>query len=276
MPLSNLREFMSANWFLSLDKNSDILFEILELEKNWQSAISPEKVELSLDFYVEQLLQVLDGEELGQQSLYRVLDAIYDELAFSGPGMQQLPESALSSLSYCISARTGNHMTLAVVVSYLLKQLGFNAFIAELESDVTLVVMLNNAEMIVVDSITGATEYLITSDDLNESFVNGLASFAKPVPNDELIKEIISEQKLCLLAEGHLEEALACVETMMEMLPEDPYERRDRGIVLQQLDCEQWAKEDLKYFIKACPNDPMASFFKMQLEEQVLPVHTIH
>lgn len=267
---------MSANWFLSQAKTSDILFEILDLEQNWQHKISRNSIDRDLAYCAHHLSNYVDSNEPTQQELYDVLDAIYDELAFSGPGLQDLPESALGSLSYCINARTGNQITLAIVVSHLLNGLGFRSFIAELEQDVALVVMLNNAEMMIVDAITGSTEYVITSDDINESLVNGLASFAKPVPTDELVKEVISEQKVCLLAEGHLEEALACVETMMEMLPEDPYERRDRGIVLQQLDCDQWAKDDLKYFIKACPNDPMATFFKMQLEEQVLPIHTIH
>lgn len=267
---------MSANWFLSLDKSSDILFEILELEQNWQHDISLDRVSTSISSAVQFLETYTKNQILNQDLLYKVLDAIYDELAFSGPGLQSLPESALGSVGYCATARTGNHFTLGIVVSHLLNEVGFKSYIAELEQDIGLVVMLNNAEMIVIDPLSGATDYLITSDDMNESFVSGLASFAKPVPRDELVKEVISEQKVCLLAEGHLEEALACVETMMEMLPEDPYERRDRGIVLQQLDCEQWAKDDLDYFIKACPNDPMATFFKMQMEEQVLPIHTIH
>lgn len=267
---------MSANWFLSLDKSSDLLFEIVELEQNWQQDITLDEVSESLSHCVEFLRQYTKDKKLNQHVLYEVVDAIYDELAFSGPGLQQLPDSALGSLGYCVIARTGNHISLGIVVSHLLEALGFKSYLAELEDDVSLVVMLNNAEMVVIDPTSGSSDYLITSDDMNESFVSGLASFAKPVPKDELVKEVVAEQKVCLLAEGLLEEALACVETMMEMLPEDPYERRDRGLVLQQLDCDKWAKDDLDYFIKACPNDPMASFFKMQMEEQVLPIHTIH
>ena len=45
-----------------------------------------------------------------------------------------------------------------------------------------------------------------------------------------------------MLDEGLYVEALKCVECLMELLPEDPYERRDRGLVLNQLDCEAWAK----------------------------------
>ncbi len=267
---------MSASWFIESKDSNDLLLEILELEESWQQALSRENIDFQLNYMVDHLSQFRVEDEPTQDELYEVIDSMFDELALSGPGLQELPDSALSSLSYCIEARTGNYMSLAILMAYLLKRLGFNAFIAELSDDVALVVKLNNSELIVIDSISGATDYLITSDDMSDSMHNGLASFAKPIPHDELIKETISEQKLCLLAEGHYEEALACVETMMALLPEDPYERRDRGIVLQQLECDHVAKDDLKYFIKACPNDPMATIFKTQLEEQVLPYHTIH
>lgn len=267
---------MSANWFRKSEYGQCLLLELIELEENWQTSFSKTALEQTLDEMVTHLSRYQVSDEPTQQELYDIIDSIFDELAFSGPGLQDLPESALGSLSYCVQSRTGNHLSLAIVMDYLLRELGFNSFIAELQDDIALVVKLSNSELIVIDSMSGATEYIITSDDMNESMLNGLAVFAKPIDSEELIKEIVSEQKLCLLAEGFYEEALLCVETLMAILPEDPYERRDRGIVLQQLDCDQAATDDIKYFLKACPNDPMAAFFRSQLEEQVLPIHTIH
>jgi regulator of sirC expression with transglutaminase-like and TPR domain len=267
---------MSVNWFISPKESTRLLPEILKLEQNWQSKIALEDIQFQLSNMVDALRDVRVDHEPSQNDLYEVIDFIFDELAFSGPGFQELPESALSSLSYCIMARTGNHMSLAVVINHFLNQVGFNAYIAELENEVALVVKLNNSELIIIDSVSGATEYLITNDDSNESLVNSLSRIANPIPEDELIKEFITEQKICLLAEGHLEEALACVETMMMLLPEDPYEHRDRGIVLQQLNCDHHAEKDLRYFIKACPNDPMATVFKHQLDEQNVLLPVLH
>ncbi|GAA0298056.1 invasion regulator SirB1 [Psychrosphaera haliotis] len=267
---------MSANWFISSNSANDLLIELLDLEENWQSKISKPNILDTLEELVNHLEHYCVEKVPNQEELYKVIDSIFDELAFSGPGLQSVPESALGSVSYCIESRTGNSLTLAIVMAYLLKELGFNAFIAELQDDIGLVVKLSNSELIVIDSVSGATEYIITSDDLNESMLSGIAAYAQPIDQEELIKELLSEQKICLLAEGFYEEALLCVETLMALLPEDPYERRDRGIVLQQLDCDHVASDDLKYFIKACPNDPMAAFFKSQLEEQVAPTHTLH
>ncbi len=267
---------MSVNWSLTPKQSSNVLIEIIHLEQNWQDYISLSEIKHELNNVVEELMPLRKSATPTQDELYDIIDCIFDELAFSGPGLQTLPESALSSISYCVMARTGNHMSLAVVIGYLLQQLEFDAYIAEMETEVALVVRLNNSELIIIDSVSGATEYLITNDDIKESLVNSLQRLAKPIPNEELVKEVVTEQKLCLLAEEHLEEALACVETLMTLFPEDPYERRDRGLVLQQLKCDHQAVEDLEYFIKACPNDPMAAFFKNQLKEQNLTKLIIH
>ena len=172
--------------------------------------------------------------------------------------------------------RTGNEITLSVIFCHLLKSLGFDALISDLNEGVALAVRLSSSEIVLIDAISGATEYLISNDDVKSSLVSDIAQYAKPLEQEELLKLLLTEQKLALLEEDMFEQALFCVEVLMELLPEDPYERRDRGLVLNQLDCGKWAKEDFDYFIKACPNDPMAMFIRMQLEEQSQMVATIH
>jgi len=267
---------MSANWLYESDEPDDLLEQIVTLEKKWQGSIEIDSVHEQINEHLALLSTKLDSNKSRLQNLYAVIDVLYDELAFSGAGLQLLPESSLNNVSFCLMYRTGNQLSMSVVIRHLLKKLGLNAFIAELNSEIALVVKLSNSELIVMDVITGATEYLISSDDVKTSLVNEIASFAKEVPNEEIIKEVLTEQKLACLEEGLFNQALLCVETLMDLLPEDPYERRDRGLVLQQLDCAHWAKDDFDYFIKACPNDPMAMFIKLQLEETALLQQTIH
>jgi len=267
---------MSANWLYESDTPDDLLETLISLEKNWQDVFEVEQIHSQLDEHVAMLSTRLKSSKSKIQNLYTAIDSLFDELAFSGSGLQLLPDSSLNSVSFCVMHRTGNQLSMSVVIRYLLKKLGFNAFIAELSNEIALVVKLSNSELIVMDVMSGATEYLISSDDVKTSLVNEIASFAKEIPNDEIIKEILTEQKIAYLEEGLLKQALLCVETLMDLLPEDPYERRDRGLVLQQLDCGPWAKDDFDYFIKACPNDPMAMFIKLQLEESSQLQQTIH
>lgn len=267
---------MSANWQYASKPSEEILFEILGLEQNWQEFASLTELHRQLNKYQEQLNEMLDLSLPATERLYALVDYIYDELAFSGPGHQALPESSLNNLSYAIMYRTGNYLSLTVLMRYLLRQAGFNAFVAEVENQVALVIKLSNSELVLLDVVSGGCEYIISSDDVRETMVSEVATYAKELPDEEVVKDVITAQKLTLLDEGLFEEALACVETLMELLPEDPYERRDRGLVLQHLDCGQWAKDDFDYFIKACPNDPMTMFIKLQLEETRQDIETIH
>ena len=47
----------------------------------------------------------------------------------------------------------------------------------------------------------------------------------------------------------------------------DPYDIRDRGLVLAQMGAYPSAIEDLEYFVDQCPNDPASSLLKTQLLE---------
>lgn len=267
---------MSANWLYQASQSEELLEEIVSFEQNWQSNFSLGEVQQQLAKHLEYLQNTETSGLSETDRFYTILDVIFDELAFSGPGLQLIPESFLSNVSYCVMHRTGNYMSMSVVLNYLLQQLGYDSFIAEVEEQLGLVVKLSNSELIVIDALSGGCEYLISSDDVRESMTNEIATFANKIPTDEVVKIILTEQKINMLEEGHLEDALNCVETLMELLPEDPYERRDRGLVLQQLECDHWAKDDFDYFIKACPNDPMALFLKMQIDDLHALHETIH
>ena len=267
---------MTANWLYESDQPDDLLEQILTLEQKWQYQFDLPQLTNQVHEYVAQLSQFMSSEKSRHENFYAVIDAIFDELAFSGPGEQRLPESSLSNVSYAIMHRTGNHTSLTVLYRELLRRLGFNAFVADIEGQIALVVKLSNSELLILDPVSGASEYLISSDDVRQTMANEIASFAKEIDAEEVVKDVLTEQKVTLLGEGLFEEALKCVETLMDLLPEDPYERRDRGLVLQQLDCGHWAKDDFDYFIKACPNDPMAVFIKSQLEDTLQNVQTIH
>ena len=49
-------------------------------------------------------------------------------------------------------------------------------------------------------------------------------------------------------------------------MPDDPFEIRDRGLIYQQLHCNDVAKTDLIYFIEQCPNDPSTLMMKEQVQ----------
>lgn len=267
---------MSANWLFKQQEESDVLAELLELEQKWQAQFSAAEVEQQMQLLVEDIDARLERNQPIQSQVYQLIDILLDEVSFSGPGMQALPESSLSNVSFTIMYRTGNELTLSLVYSQIMQRLGINGYVSNTPEGVGLIVKISSSELLLVEPSSGASEYLISNDDVKSSLVSDIASYAKPMDNDELVKMILTEQKLTLIEEGLFQQALACVETLMEILPDDPYERRDRGLVLNQLNCGSWAKDDFDYFVKACPNDPMAMFLRTQIEEQLQMVETIH
>lgn len=92
----------------------------------------------------------------------------------------------------------------------------------------------------------------------------------------ELLERLETLFKMALTKEKKYAEVLKMIEFRLIFSPEDPYEIRDRGMILASMDCYQAALEDLSYFIDQCPDDPSAVLLKSEiagLEKQV--AHTI-
>lgn len=73
-----------------------------------------------------------------------------------------------------------------------------------------------------------------------------------------------------------MEMALKVCETLLLLEPEEPYEIRDRGLILAHLDCDHAALPDLTYFVEHCPEDPIAEMIKIQiysLNDQPVVLH---
>lgn len=82
---------------------------------------------------------------------------------------------------------------------------------------------------------------------------------------DELLERLETVFKMALTREGKYPEALRLIEYRLIFTPEDPYEIRDRGMVLASMDCYQAAYDDLSYFIDQCPDDPSAMMLKLEI-----------
>ncbi len=103
-----------------------------------------------------------------------------------------------------------------------------------------------------------AKGYLGIAAKINEK------SFAS-VDNALLLFRLIGALKTAYLQENRPEDALKISEIMLELIPDDPYEIRDRGLIYVQLQCEKAALSDLHYFIEKCPEDPGIELVKLHI-----------
>ncbi len=89
--------------------------------------------------------------------------------------------------------------------------------------------------------------------------------FIRVANMEELLERVETVVKMILTREGNYEKALEIIENRLTFSPDDPYEIRDRGMVLASLDCFDAAAKDLNYFIEKCPDDPSALMLKLEV-----------
>lgn len=106
-------------------------------------------------------------------------------------------------------------------------------------------------------------EKLLEGEMGNSAALN--REFLRIAEPDELLERLETVLKMSLTREGRFEEILKLIEYRLTEQPDDPYEIRDRGMILASLECYQAAVDDLNYFIDQCPDDPSAMMLKMEM-----------
>ena len=92
----------------------------------------------------------------------------------------------------------------------------------------------------------------------------------------ELLNRFAQLAKHTLIREGQSDAALKYINTLVRRYPQDPYEIRDRGLVLAQMGCYHAAMEDLQYFIEQRPDDPSVFLLIAQMSEFKQNHYSIH
>lgn len=240
-----------------------VLLLCLKHELNWLFDVDYEECKEKLaELLAEAELALADSESVDQK-LNRFLDMFYNEWAFSST-VQQIPSSFLNSVSYAINYRTGSSMSLALVMQYFLEELQFDSEIVVSNDYLNVHVLLSNAEGYLIDPCAGNQNWYI---DCENDEKRGADFGSQGLDSEELLKLFLSHQKWAFIAEKRYLEAFHCVDLLMQHDEEDPYERRDRGYILQHLERNDLAKDDLNYFVEECPEDPTIELVQSQISE---------
>jgi regulator of sirC expression with transglutaminase-like and TPR domain len=101
-------------------------------------------------------------------------------------------------------------------------------------------------------------------------------AFLEPMEVNSILVEYLTSLKNSLIKELQFDKALKCVDLLLALRPDDPFERRDRGFLLHQLDCFKVAYDDYQFFVKECPQDPAAQLLKLQLDKITIADTVLH
>ncbi|MFT4925699.1 MAG: regulator of sirC expression with transglutaminase-like and TPR domain [Phenylobacterium sp.] len=290
-------------------RGADLLTDILLFERTWDSTVDlqqvmvlaadiVEKIKIEIDLTETAFNRQVEAGELviatdiipdvfigdtgsmthdGAFELLRLntlLDQFYIDMAFS-PTPQEIPESLLNSLSYIIQYHTGEAMSMSILLNHLILETGFDCNLVVAEHEIMLRVSLSDNEYVLIDALCGEVS-TYSMDGGRSVLPSGKEGAYRALDRMSVIQIFLSQQKLAFTDEGNYEQALCCIELLIKTMPEDPYQRRDRGFLLQQLDCLKLAQDDFKFFIEQCPQDPAAQMLQMEIEDFEGHEHTIH
>ncbi|OUS29638.1 hypothetical protein A9Q98_06005 [Thalassotalea sp. 42_200_T64] len=154
-----------------------------------------------------------------------------------------------------------------LLLIHLIRACGFNIEAVYVPEQVMLRIICDNDYAIIFHCIDGNPINWIELDQrLNSDDTPPEQSSLEAFSDKELMVQYLVSLKTALIREQKFSEALQCVELILLLNPDDPYHCRDRGFLLQQLDCFKVAFDDYQYFVERCPKDPQAKILQMQLK----------
>ncbi|MBN7822012.1 SirB1 family protein [Bowmanella yangjiangensis] len=238
------------------------------------------------------LSQVQEWVDMGKQRLEGAFEPFvayqrffYTELAF-GPG-HDLMASDMVRMDKVIAYRTGGCISLALLFCHIGRALGFDLQGINLPGHHLVRLRLASGRMQFFDPLNGIAlkwselehqcQALMSDfeeEDAEES--SQWTRWLEPASHRETISRLLLNMKSAFIHELKFEQAWQASDMLVQLHPDDPYERRDRGFLSQQLDCHSGALADYRYYISQCPQDPAAMLLKLQLKHYYREPAVLH
>lgn len=187
-------------------------------------------------------------------------------------------------LPYVLDTHSGTPVSLGAVLLYVAAGLGVPLYPVNFPTQLILRAEIGD-EVRFIDPWDGSE---ISQEKLQQLY-QGAFGFGATLRPDDLARASLNElesrfeqmAKNALIREEHNEMAFCYIQRLLRFQnPPDPYNIRDRGLVLAQMGAYPAALKDLEYFVEHCPQDPTAALIRTQLLElkgeidnDLFPVH---
>ncbi|KXI30756.1 SirB1 family protein [Paraglaciecola hydrolytica] len=241
-----------------------------------------EHYQQTLDEWAKQAKQSLGFSIPNLNALKQFIRFFYVELAFSADEQHYFAKQN-SLINKVMEYRTGIPMSLAIVFQALAEKLGFSVHGINFPGHFLLRADFVQAESVYLDPNNGN---VLSYSDIEALYFKILGDVEQqkmppeallPATCEESVVRLLHNLKAAYINAQDFHFALLAVELLVELCPNDPYERRDRGFLLHQLDCLQVAVADYQYFIRQCPQDPASELLAAQVKHLVAqPLAVFH
>jgi regulator of sirC expression with transglutaminase-like and TPR domain len=251
----------------------DYLMASLHLASMFQpDSCQPDDYQRKVELWIEQAKVHVGSPDTSPENFKRFIQFFYVDLAFSGDETNYF-SCQYSSLDYVLDYRTGIPVSLAIVFQSMGKRLGFDVCGVNFPGHFLIKCRFNHYPEIYLDPLNGKQLSRQDLESLYFSILHEIEDEKMPeealdeASCDETIVRLLHNLKASYINKKCYSEALTAVELLVKLCPNDPYERRDRGFLLHQLDCTQVAIADYQYFISKCPKDPATQLLQVQLQQ---------
>ncbi|MEI9750017.1 invasion regulator SirB1 [Moellerella wisconsensis] len=237
------------------------------------------RVQTQLDELVELAKASLSSTADDEQQIQQLIDLFYHDWLFgSASGVYTL--SDVLWLDNVLNSKQGMPASLGAIFLYIAQQLNLPIKPVIFPTQLILSVVRKDNSDWYINPQNGETLTRSLLNNWLKGSVGPLVQLADyPLEQAEhrlIIRKLFDTMKAALMEEKKMEMALKVCETLLLLEPEEPYEIRDRGLILAHLDCDHAALPDLTYFVEHCPEDPIAEMIKIQiysLNDQPVVLH---
>lgn len=246
--------------------------EMVRLSLLIDSQATPRQISSKMAALVRKIKPQITAET-DSEKIDQLLQLFYHELGFSCHYADYFNTDVLK-LHNVLETKRGMPISLATILLYLATNLSLPIYAVNFPTQLVLRVELQHPngrkETRFINPWDG--KYLAMSD--LEKWLEGeigLEAILTPelirrATPTELTERVETLFKMALTKEHKYQEVLDMIEFRLIFSPEDPYEIRDRGMILASLNCYQAAIDDLSYFIDQCPDDPTAVMLKNEIK----------
>jgi regulator of sirC expression with transglutaminase-like and TPR domain len=154
-----------------------------------------------------------------------------------------------------------------ILVQHIAKACGFDCDVVFIPEKLMVRITCDDEYAIIFDVVTGEAINWLELDRRMSELDNSYKEHVLTGESDKkLTLNYLTQLKGAFIRELDFENALKTIDLILALDPENPMQRRDRGFLLEQLDCYKLAFDDYRYFVEKCPQDPAAKLLQLQLE----------
>ncbi len=220
---------------------------------------------------------LVDAAETIEQRITALNRFLYDEHGFRG-NRSDYYDTRNSFLNDVIDRRTGIPITLAIVYLSVARRLGLP--VSGVGFPGHFLLRCHAQDEIVIDPFEGT---FLSRSDCEERWRATLGADTpfdvralEPAPAHATLSRLIGNLKQIFLAQEDWPRALACIERILLLEPDEPLELRDRGLLYARLECFEAAKADLHRFLELVPDDPSSTGVRQRLIELMRSSPALH